>query len=295
MKMKYKADLALFVVTLTWGISFILTKNSLDAMSTFNFLAVRFFIAAASSAIVFYKRMLNLDKATIKYAIFIGIIMFLGYALQTFGLNYTTASKSAFISCLSVVFVPVFSALLLKKLPNLPCIIGIIIATFGLALLTLDGELSLNIGDFYTFLCTFCFAFQILAISKYAVKVDPINLAILQIAVVSILSAIVSLIFENPIIPTGTKVWTDVLFLSFICTSGAFIIQNAVQRYTTATHTALIFTGEPVFASIFGYFLLGEILSSKGMFGGFLIIFAMLLAELGGELTLFKKRKDPLL
>ncbi|WP_053955963.1 DMT family transporter [Inediibacterium massiliense] len=295
MKMQYKADLALLVVTLTWGVSFILTKNSLDAMSTFNFLAVRFFIAAASSAIIFYKRMLNLDKTTIKYGILIGVIMFLGYALQTFGLNYTTASKSAFISCLSVVFVPVFSALLLKKLPSLPCIIGVVIATIGLALLTLDGKLSLNIGDFYTFLCTFCFAFQILAISKYAVKVDPINLAILQIAVVSILSTIVSVIFENPIIPTGAKVWTDVLFLSFICTSGAFIIQNAVQRYTTATHTALIFTGEPVFASIFGYFLLGEILSSKGMFGGFLIIFAMLLAELGGELPLFKKRKDPLL
>ncbi|QEK12892.1 DMT family transporter [Crassaminicella thermophila] len=299
MKKQYKADLALLIVTLSWGISFILTKNSLDELSTFNFLAIRFLISAITSAFIFYKRILKIDKTTLKYSIIIGSFMFLGYAFQTIGLNFTTASKSAFISCLSVVFVPILSAFLLNKVPKPSSIIGVILATFGLALLTLDGDLNLNIGDFYTFLCTFCFAFQIITVSKYAVKVDAINLAILQIAVVGILSTIVSFLFESPIIPTGKDVWVSILFLSFLCTSGAFIIQNTVQKYTTATHTALIFTSEPVFASIFGYLIAGEILSTRGFIGAFLIISSMLFAELDFNLSFFKnkiyvKKKTPI-
>lgn len=290
MKKQYKADLALLVITLAWGISFILTKNSLNALTTFNFLAIRFFIAAIICGIFFYKKILKIDKLTIKYGTLIGISMFLGFSFQTIGLNYTTASKSAFISSLCVVLVPIFSAILLKKPPKFSSIVGVIFSTIGLGLLTLDGNLSLNIGDFYSFACAFCFAFQILAISKYSTKADPINLAILQIVVVCILSTIVSLLFESPIIPTTKVAWINIIALSIFCTSGAFIIQNIAQKHTSTTHAALIFAGEPVFAAIFGYFLAGEILSTKGFIGGFLIVSSMLLAELEFNLP-FSKRK----
>ncbi|QXM06432.1 DMT family transporter [Crassaminicella indica] len=291
MNKKYKADLALLFVTLAWGLSFILTKNSLDALSTFNFLAIRFFIAAISAAVIFYKRVLKLNKSTLKYGILIGVIMFSGYAFQTVGLNYTTASKSAFISSLCVVLVPIFSSLLLKKRPKPAAIFGVILSTIGLGLLTLNGSLSLNLGDLLSLLCAFCFAFQILAISKYSVKVDTINLAIIQIIVVGLLSIIVSLLFEAPTLPSNKKVWVDILFLSFFCTSGAFIIQNTAQKHTSATHAALIFTGEPVFAAIFGYFICGEILSVRGFIGGFLIVSSMLLAELEIKIPFLKSKK----
>ncbi|TCO69339.1 DMT family transporter [Marinisporobacter balticus] len=280
MNKQYKADLALLVVTLSWGISFILTKNSLDALATFNFLSIRFFIAGIICIVVFHKKILKIDKTTIKYGVLIGFTMFLGYAFQTAGLNYTTASKSAFISSLCVIFVPIFSALLLKKPPKLMAIAGVIFSTMGLALLTLDGNLSLNIGDFYSFLCAICFALQILAIAKYSAKADPINLAILQITVVCILSMLISFLFESPTIPTSKNVWIDIVSLSFFCTSGAFIIQNIAQKYTSTTHAALIFTGEPVFAAIFGYFIAGEILSTRGFVGGILIVSSILLVEL---------------
>lgn len=293
MKKQYMADLALLVVTLAWGLSFILTKNSLAVLSSFNFLAIRFLVAGIPCVFIFYKRLLKLDKSTVKYASIIGGIMFSAYAMNTIGLNYTTASKSAFITGLAVILVPVFSALLFKQSPKPSVILGVICASIGLALLTLDGNVSLNIGDFYTFLGAIIFAFQVLAIAKYAVLVDPVNLAILQICIVGLLSTIASFLLETPTLPTTNTAWIDMLFLSLLCTSGAFIVQNAVQRYTTATHTALIFTGEPVFATMFAYLLGGELLSTRGIVGGILIISAMIFAELDLKLPFFKPKAQP--
>lgn len=290
MKKQHQADLALLLVTLAWGISFILTKNTLDALSTFNFLSIRFTLSALTSALIFYKRIIRLDKDTLKYGVLIGVIMFSGYAAQTFGLNYTTASKSGFITGFSVVIVPIFSAFVLRKAPKPAAILGVLFAIVGLGLLTLDSSLNLNIGDLYTLIGAFCFAFHIITVSKYAVKVDAINLAILQIGVVGILSGIVSLLFEAPIIPTDGNTWASMLFLTFVCTSGAFIIQNAAQKYTTATHTALIFSGEPVFAALFDYLIAGEVLTGRGIMGGILILSGMLAAELDIKLPFLKPK-----
>ncbi len=279
MTKQLKADLALLGVTVGWGASFILTKNALDSLATFNFLAIRFILAFAVSAIIFYKNLLNIDKNTLKYGILIGFVLFSAYAIQTMGLNYTTASKSAFITGFSVVLVPIFSALLLKAFPERAAIGGAALALIGLGLLTLDGNLALNFGDLLTIIAALGFAMHIITVGKYTVQVDSIALAIIQIGVVGVLSLIVSLAFEAPIIPSGTDVWVNMFILSLICTSGAFIVQNAAQKYTTPTHTALIYTGEPVFAAIFAYFMSGEILKPKGLFGAFLILMGMLVAE----------------
>ena len=291
MKKQHQANLALLGVTLAWGISFILTKNSLETLETFNFLGIRFLIAAITSALLFHKRLMKLDRATLKYGILIGVIMFSGYATQTIGLNYTTASKSGFITGFSVVIVPIFSALVLKRLPKFSAIVGVILAILGLGLLTLDSNLQLNVGDLYTLIGAVCFAFHIITVGKYAVKVDAINLAILQIGVVGILSTIVTLLFETPIIPVDGSAWLSILFLAFVCTSGAFIVQNAVQKHTSTTHTALIFTGEPVFSAIFAYLLLGEIMNHRGIIGSILIVTGMLVAEIDFDLSFFKSRK----
>jgi drug/metabolite transporter (DMT)-like permease len=291
MKKQHQADLALLGVTLAWGISFILTKNSLESLETFNFLGIRFLISAVTSALFFYKRLMKLDRTTLKYGLLIGVIMFSGYATQTIGLNYTTASKSGFITGFSVVIVPIFSALVLRKLPKFSSIIGVVSAIMGLGMLTLDANLQLNIGDFYTLIGAVCFAMHIITVGKYAVQVDSINLAILQIGVVGILSTIVSFLFETPIMPASGSDWFSILFLAFVCTSGAFIVQNAVQKYTSTTHTALIFTGEPVFSAIFAYILLGEVMNNRGIIGSILIVAGMIVAEIDFDLSFFKAKK----
>ncbi|SHK11738.1 DMT family transporter [Paramaledivibacter caminithermalis] len=294
MSRQLKADLALLGVTLGWGASFILTKNCLASLGTYNFLAVRFIIAFAISSLVFYKNMLKLDKNTLKYGILIGFVLFSGFAIQTVGLNYTTASKSAFITGFSVVLVPIISALFLKKFPEKPAIIGAVMALFGLGFLTLHGDLGLNIGDLYTFISAFAFAFHIITVGKYTVDVDSICLAVIQIGVVGFLSLIMSLAIENPIIPKQSDAWLNIFILSLVCTSGAFIVQNTAQKYTSPTHTALIYTGEPVFAAIFAYFVSGEVLSLRGIFGGFLILMGMLVAEIDFKklITGFKDNKE---
>jgi len=280
MKKQLIADLGLLFVTIGWGASFILTKVALASLATYNFLAIRFILAFIISSLIFSKRMLNLDRRTVKYGLTLGVILFLHYGLQTVGLNYTTPSKSAFITGINVILVPLFSTLLLKQLPEKRVIFSTILAFIGLGLLTLNHtSLQVNIGDIYTFLCAFVFASYIILVGRFTGQSESIGLAVLQLGVVGGLSLLTSFIIESPTLPTKPGVWLTIGTLSVVCTSGAYIIQSLAQRYTTPTHTALIYTAEPVFAAGFGFLIYGSILSRQGLLGAVLILSGMLLTE----------------
>ncbi|SDK00874.1 DMT family transporter [Natronincola ferrireducens] len=291
MSKQLKADLALLGVAMVWGASFVLSKNSLDHLQTFNFLAIRFLISALLSSLLFYKNILNIKKDTLKYGVLIGCILFTAYAFQTLGLNYTTASKSGFITGFSVVIVPILSALLLKKKPERAAIVSVFLALLGLGFLTLDTTLTFNIGDLLTLIGALFFALHIITVGKYTVKVDSIALGIVQIAVVGILSTLFTFTVEIPVLPKGVGAWTSILILAVFATSFAYIVQNAMQKFTSPTHTALIYTGEPVFAALFAYILVGEVLTKGGIFGGILILAGMLIAELDWK-SLFNKHQE---
>ena len=287
MTKQLKADFGLLFITLGWGASFILTKNALNHLATFNFLAIRFVLAFALASLIYYKRMLKLDKKTIKLGIGLGVILYLHYVTQTIGLNYTTSSKSAFITGTNVVMVPIFSAMILKKFPEKKIILGVILAFIGLILLTLNDVSGANIGDFYTLLCAIIFAIYIIAVEKYTNEVDSIAFAIVQLGVVAFLSLITTYTFEVPIIPTNTEAWVSIGILVVVCTCGAYIIQSIALNHTTSTHAALIYAGEPVFAAIFAFVLYNEMLSTKGLIGGALILLGMVVSEL--KLEWFEK------
>lgn len=290
MSKQFKADIALLLVTVGWGASFLLTKSSLSELSTFNFLTIRFFVAFILSAIIFYKKMVNVDKNTFKYGIILGVVLYASFAFQTIGLNYTTASKSAFITGFNVMLVPVFSTLLMKKIPDKKVVFSIIIAFIGLGLLTLNNNISgINIGDIHTFICAILCAIHILLVGKYTVKSESVALAVIQIGVCAVLSLITSLAFETPVMPTSYNVWINIIILSVVCTSGAFIVQSIAQKFTSPTHTALIYTAEPVFAAMFGYIIMGEMLSNKGIIGALLILTGMIITEVDFKI-LFKKK-----
>lgn len=281
LKKQIKADFSLFMVTLAWGSTFILTKYAIDWMPMYNFLAIRFAMAFIVSSAIFYKRMMKINREVLKYGVIIGSMMFFLYAFQTAGLLYTTASKSAFITGMTVIMVPVFSSIIIKRRPEKKVAYCTVLAFIGVGLLSLNGSMDgVNIGDVLTLISAFAGAIFIILVGKYTVKVDSVVLAITQFAVVSVTCAIVSLIFETPVLPPNTMVWADILFLSIVCTAGAFIVQNLAQKFTSPTHVALIFTGEPVFAAIFGYVFIGEVLSAQGMIGAVLIVFSMFLMEI---------------
>jgi drug/metabolite transporter (DMT)-like permease len=298
-KNQVKADLALLFVTVSWGASFLLTKNALDGLETFNFLAVRFGIATLISMVVFIKDMLRMNRKTLFLGIGVGALMFASYGFQTVGITMTTISKSAFITGTSVLMVPMFAALFLKRMPDRSSLLGAFMAFVGLGLMTLTGgsaeagaSAGLNLGDFLTLLCAVGFALYILAVGKYTVQVDSVPFAIVQLGTVAVFSAVTSFAFETPVVPSGGNAWFAILFLAIVCTSMAFIVQNVAQKYTTSTHTALIFSGEPVFAAMFAYVVAGEVLGMNGVIGGGLILLGMLVAELNVLERLMPKKQS---
>lgn len=280
-----KAELSLLLVALFWGISFILSKNVLNELSTFNFLAIRFFIAFIISGLIFFPKIKLALKNTdililLKYSFFTGSILFLSFAFQTLGLNYTTASNSAFISGLNVVIVPILCIIFIKDKLEAKIIISSIIAIFGLFLLTYDGNgVSLRYGDFLTLICAFMFALYIVSVDKLGSKIDTITFAILQLGVVSILSFLTSFIFESPTFPKTFLSWSSIAALSILCTSLAYVLQNIAQKYVSASKTALIYSTEPVFAALFSMMLGVESIKFNTILGGFLIFIGMLISE----------------
>lgn len=289
MNRKIKADLALLFVTFTWGISYIMTKNTVEDIAVFNFLALRFIIAFIVSYLIFYKRMKKPDLYSIKYGLGVGLILFLGYAVQTIGIQYTTSSKSAFITGLNVIFVPLISAFIWKtKIKNMTKI-GVIVSIIGLVLMTVNDLTGFNIGDVYTLFSAVAFALHIIYVGRYTLKTDSIQFAIAQIGAVGLFSALTSLVFEKPVLFFSIESWLNILFLAVLCTSAAFITQNIAQRYTTSTHTALIYINEPVFAAIAGYLVAGEVLGVRGTIGGLLMLSGIIIAELNFKMKLGTK------
>lgn len=281
--MKYKswqADLSLLFVAAIWGSTFVIVKQATADMPTYTFLAIRF--AIASLALVFFQPQLSVWKNPTlwKKGVFIGFLLFLGYSLQTFGLQHTSAAKTGFITGLSVIIVPLMVAITRKKLPSKLTLSGIILATIGLALLSLEG-FSITYGDALVLGCAFAFASHILAVYRLGKTEDTIAITVIQLLTVSILSTLGMFIFES----NTTIIWSDTVFLGLAitaipATSVAFLFQNKFQKYTTPTHTALIFASEPVFSYIFAYFLAGEILTTKYTVGAILILGGILLSEL---------------
>lgn len=280
MHKQLKSDIVLTAVTMVWGSTFIVVKNAIQALPVYNFLFIRFLLAFSLLAIIFHKKLKSIDKKTFSIALLIGTMLFLGYAFQTMGLRYTTASKSGFITGFSVVLVPVLEAVFLKRKPSKPAILGISLAFIGLILLTTNINLSINIGDFLTLLCAFAFGMHIVLIAKYASALDTYLLATVQIGVVAILSGVMSLIFEKPFVPTSLDVWTAIIITGVFATAFAYVAQNTMQAYTTATHTALIFALEPVFAAIAAFLLAGEVMSFRAIIGGIFMFSGIVLSEL---------------
>ncbi len=289
----WQADILLAAVTAVWGATFPLVKNATDLLGggvpTYWFLAARFTLAFLLLAALFWRRLVRVPLRTWGAGLLVGLFLFAGYAFQTFGLAHTTSSKAGFITGLCVVLVPVLSVLWLKRKPLPGAWIGVATATVGLALLSLNADLKPTYGDLLVFLCAIAFALHIASISRYSGPHDSVALAIIQIGVAAALSWVLHLVDKGTLAPGVPGVqWFqgpgNVVLAWLICgvlaTAAAFLLQNVLQPFTTPTHTALIFSAEPVWGAIFSYMLLGETLTPRGYLGAGLILAGMFLAEL---------------
>ena len=293
------ADINLLFVAFVWGTTFVVVQNAISFLEPMTFNAVRFFIAGLLLTIWLlfsYRQQVKLvHKSMISAGVIMGFWLFGGYALQTFGLLYTTSSKAGFLTGLSVVLVPLFSLLILKQKPKPNALIGILIATVGLYFLTMGDSLNLNQGDLLVFFCAISFALQIVYTGKYSSLFPTLILTVIQIFTVAILCTISALLFEdwqtafNTDVISEPKVFGALLVTALFATAIAFYIQTNFQRYTTPTRVALIFAMEPVFAALTGFIFANDRLSYIALFGCLFIFFGMILAELPKKI--FKKTK----
>ncbi|HHV62335.1 MAG TPA: DMT family transporter [Firmicutes bacterium] len=302
------ADASLLIVTLIWGSAFVLVKDVVQTVPPIVLVATRFLAATVLFGIVMARRLRFINRRLLAAGSLIGVILFSGFILQTVGIEYTSASKAAFITALSVVMVPLFAALILKRKPTTLSLIGVGLATLGLALLTLHpgpeagdhaiAGIPVNVGDIITFMGAIAFALHIVFVGKYAPFLDVPLLVFIQMATVTAISwgeigigavmeGVIAGLRGNPgmLGPSGIsqltfETWAAVLFLGVFGTALAFFIQNAAQRFTTPTRVAIIFSTEPVFAAIFARVFLGETLGMRGVLGSILILAGTIVAEM---------------
>jgi len=276
-----QAEIYLLGIVVIWGSTFAIIKGILDQIMPFTFLAYRFFWAAFILGLIFWKRLKNIDKIILGKGFLIGIFLFLGFTFQTVGLKYTTATKAGFITGLSVILVPIISHFFIREKISKNSIIGVILAVIGLWFLNYNSSFIFNFGDFLVLLCAVSFAMHIISVGLYARKVDYVLLVIVQLTTVFVLSFLMALFFERPGIhlyyPSG--VWWSIILTGIFATALAFYMQNKFQRYSTATKTAIIFSGEPIFSAMFAYLLLGEKVGLIAWIGGLLIIFGMIISQ----------------
>lgn len=278
------AEFSMLFVAFIWGTTFVIVKNALADIGPFLFLGLRFLIAFLFLALISYKQFLKINRSTIFYGSIIGFFLFIGYVFQTIGLIYTTSSNAGFITGLSVVLVPVIYALIQRTVPGIRTIISVLLATTGLFLLSFtSNNFTLNYGDSLVLVCAFGFALHIIFVDRYSHAHNPIAVTCVQILFVGLLCMGIGLATEPWPADFTFNVVQAILVTSILATSLAFLLQNAMQKYSTPTRFAIVLATEPVFAAAAGYFWANEVLSDRALIGAALILAAMLVAIISGR------------
>lgn len=279
----WRADLALAAVAFIWGSTFVVVKEALRDASTLLFLCLRFTLATL--ALMLTARPLTgkfrQGRLLVSGGMVAGLCLFAGYWLQTLGLRYTTPSKSAFLTGLSIVMVPLLASAFRRRLPELAEIGGVTVATLGMGLLTLEGGLGrMNPGDALTLGCAVGFALHILAVGHWAPRVNYRALTLVQIATAALLSALTFWWAEPYYLRLTPRVIAALAVTGLLATALAFSVQAWAQQRTTPTHTALMFALEPVFAWLTSFAATGERLNLRQGVGAALILAGILAVEL---------------
>lgn len=298
---KYFGESALLLNTIIWGATFALIKGALDNSSPMVFVALRFGLAALLLFPFIYKQLFKVDKQTLIAGSILGIFFFFGFATQTIGLNYTTATKSGFITGTFVVFIPILQLIIERRRPRWFNIVSILLVLIGLILLSTKGEYFLdlldelgsdfNIGDFLTLLCAILFAFQVVYVDVFTKKHPYMPMVFMQLFITGLGGMVFAVLFSVFNIETIKLTFNSglifaVLYTAIFASILATVIQLKYQKIVSPTKAGIIYSFEPIMASMFAYFLLSEKISNFGLAGGLFIFIGLLFSEL------FEKRNE---
>jgi drug/metabolite transporter (DMT)-like permease len=279
---RHGLEVALIAVAALWGFTFVMVKEAVERVPPFEFLALRFSLAAVVLTGVFWRQIREMGRDGLRAGVIAGSALCTGYAFQTVGLQYTTATNAGFVTGLFVVFTPILSTVLLRRRPSLGPVIGVVLATVGLALLSLTDTLQVRRGDPIVLMAALSFSVQVVLLGRYSPRHSPAALTTVQMWVAALVSTGVAAGSADFAVPDAS-VWWAVLVMGLLASAAAFFIQTLAQRYVPPTRTAVILVSEPAFAGLAGFLLLDEILSARGWIGAGLILAGMLVAELSPQ------------
>lgn len=291
--MRFSQNLALtglVFTTFIWGFEFVLVHNAIEIIDANTFNTLRFAVGAV--VVMLFQKfrtgnwISSFNTDLIKIAFALGSLLFIGFFAQTEGMHYTTVTNAGFITGMNVVLVPVLGTMFFKDSISRLVWIGVGMATIGMVIMTGIVSMSLNKGDFIVFICAIAFAFHINITGKVSGDHNIIDLATLQMLVVTLLSAIMALTTEDwrlgldPTILMQSDIYMSVLVAGALGTGAALIIQTWAQLEISAARVGLVYSLEPIVAAVFGWLLLGEVMGMSGYIGAALIMVGMIISEL---------------
>ncbi len=266
------AKLALFGAALIWGSSFLIVKNSMDIMKPHVLLAIRFTIGGILLSVIFHKKLKQLNKDYFIKGGILGLCLFVAYSIQTIGITDTTPGKNAFLTAIYCVLVPFLYWIVDKKRPDGYNFAAAFISIIGIGLVSLNGKLSIRMGDAFSLVSGLFYAIHMIAIAKFTRKRDPVLLTILQFGFAAVFAWIVALFFEEPPKQWSMGTIAGLLYLAVFATAIALLLQNVGQKYTKPAPAAIILSLESVFGVLFSVIFYHEKVTLK-LFIGFLLIF----------------------
>lgn len=275
-----RQEVALLLITMVWGAAFLVIHIGLAHSGPLFFVGLRFAVAGAVCLLVFRGCMRHLTWLEVRGGCAIGVAIFLGYSLQTYGLTFITISQSAFITALYVPAVPLFQWLVMRSVPHPMAWIGVALALSGLFLLSgvdpLDTQV-LGTGELLTLLGALAIAAEIVLIGKYAGRVDPRRVTVVQLVAASVL-AFAAMPAANEGIPAFS--WVGLACAGGLGVASVLIqwVMNWAQREVSPTRATLIYASEPIWGAAIGR-LVGERLPPLALLGGMLVVLAVLVSE----------------
>ncbi len=283
-----QAELAILLVAAIWGATFVVVKEALADIGPFLFLGIRFIIAFLVLVLLSFRDIKQIKASTLSEGSLMGFFLFIGYVFQTMGLKYTSASNAGFITSVSVVLVPIIYAVINLKRPSFITIFTALTAAIGLFLMAVKaGSFTLAYGDILVLVCAFGFAFHVVFVARLSHQHNPVAITGVQILFVGVVCFIAG-IFAEPLPPYLSANTAVAIFITAVfATALAFLIQNALQKYSTPSRFAIVLASEPVFAALTGYLWAGETFTLRTLTGAGLILAAMLIS------ILVRRPKDP--
>jgi drug/metabolite transporter (DMT)-like permease len=275
-----RAELLLLGSTLIWGGTFVIVKLGLEDISPLLLLTIRFAIATLIFLPFVFRFLKAMTMGTFVRGSILGILLSIGFISQTIGMQYTTASKSGFITGLLVVFTPIFQILIERRVPRLGNVIGIGLVMVGLYLLTAPEGSSFTMGDALTLLCAAVFGLYIVYLDVFTKSDDFRLLAFLQFVVTLVASGVGYTLFEVSRFQASNFLFGALAYLAVLATVLTLVVQTRYQKDTTPTRAAVIFSLEPVFAALLAYVVIGEQIGTLGVIGGAVVVGGLLVSEL---------------